>query len=164
MTSNIHIYSESVETTTTLGSPKYLAAEVSFTTGITRVVRASPAPRPSKQRRPGDSIRAELESSQDGSAVLAAARRELGEILGADHIAPLAALRLARGMSQSQLSAMSGLPQPQISRLENGGQGDVMLSTVRTLALALTASLEQIARAIEGSKKSSRPAESFNGQ
>ena len=96
--------------------------------------------------------------------MLAAARRELSEILGADHVAPLAALRLARGMSQSQLSAMSGLPQPQISRLENGGQGDVMLSTVRTLALALTASLEQIARAIEGSKKSSRPAESFNGQ
>lgn len=117
-------------------------------------MRAVPVTRSSEKRRPGYSVRVKLQSSPEGRGVLANARREIGEVLQADHIAPLATLRLTRGMSQSQLSAMSGLPQPQISRLENGGQGDVMLSTVRTLAAALGVSLEDVAAAIEAGRQS----------
>ena len=157
MTSSTPFYSESVATTTTLESPGFPEVKVTFTAGTARIVRAVPVVRPPEQKRPGASVRAEMQFSPEGRAALNAARREIGKILQADHIAPLAALRLTRGMSQSQLSTMSGLPQPQISRLENGCQGDVMLSTVRTLAAALGFSLENVAAAIEAGRQPAKP-------
>jgi transcriptional regulator with XRE-family HTH domain len=44
--------------------------------------------------------------------------------------------RLSKGISQSELGKLAGMPQSQIARIENGG-GDVRLSTFLEIARAL---------------------------
>ena len=104
---------------------------------------------PSRPARPGLAVRQRLEADSAGRQLLARARTELGSALAADGIAPLASLRLRRGLSQTQLAQASGLPQPKLSRLENGAHSTVTLTTLRRLSDALGASLEEVASAIE---------------
>ena len=51
-------------------------------------------------------------------------------------VAALKAAREARGLSQRDLGALSGVPQSHISRIENGG-ADIRLSSLVALARAL---------------------------
>lgn len=46
-------------------------------------------------------------------------------------------LRIAKGLSQTQLSELSGVHQRNISKIETGGSTDVMFSTGMALADAL---------------------------
>jgi transcriptional regulator with XRE-family HTH domain len=57
----------------------------------------------------------------------------------------LKAHRVNRGLSQRQLSELSGVPQAQISKLENG-QADVRISTLVSIARALKLELELVPR------------------
>jgi transcriptional regulator with XRE-family HTH domain len=50
--------------------------------------------------------------------------------------------RLRRGWTQVELERRSGIPQPQISRLEAGGTDDPGAQTIRNLALALGVSAD----------------------
>lgn len=123
-------------------------------------VRVLPAPRAplsdtTKQetaRRPGESRRIALNSTGEGREKVARARRELAAMLSHDSIAPLSALRLERGLSQSDLAHAAGMKQPQLSRLESGQHETVLLSTVQRLASALGVSLERVAAALDASK------------
>lgn len=57
----------------------------------------------------------------------------------------LKAARLRKGLSQRDLSAKAGLPQAQISKIENGAT-DLRLSSLITLSRALDLELEMIPR------------------
>ena len=94
---------------------------------------AASVSRPS--RRDGGA-RARLEATAEGRALLGRARQELGSMLAADNLVPLAALRMQQGLSQQQLAQISGIQQPQLSRIESG-QHDIKVSTAERLAQAL---------------------------
>jgi DNA-binding XRE family transcriptional regulator len=68
------------------------------------------------------------------------AQRYYGDTVG------LAALRLRRGWSQRNLADAIGVKQPHIARLESGHH-DPSLGTVRKLAEALHATVDEIVRA-----------------
>lgn len=69
-------------------------------------------------------------------------------MLKASNLVTLAALRLEKGLKQSELAARVGILQPQMSRLEAGTQDDVKLSTVERLADALGSDFETVRSAI----------------
>jgi ribosome-binding protein aMBF1 (putative translation factor) len=77
-------------------------------------------------------------------------RRRLGETI--DHQNPgrrsLASLRLAAGLSQSQLAERIGMVQPNVARLERK-PGDLPLSRLKLLAKALGVDLETVAAAVD---------------
>jgi transcriptional regulator with XRE-family HTH domain len=60
-------------------------------------------------------------------------------------IAALKAARVARGFSQRELSARSGVPQSHISKIENGG-ADLRMSSLIELARALEFELVLVPR------------------
>ncbi|MAK62611.1 MAG: hypothetical protein CMK09_16700 [Ponticaulis sp.] len=75
-----------------------------------------------------------------------------------------AALKLereARGFTQRELSERSGVPQAQISKLENG-QADIRISTLVSLSRALGLEIELVPRkhvpAVQAITRSNRPA------
>jgi transcriptional regulator with XRE-family HTH domain len=88
-----------------------------------------------------------LEATAEGRAVLANARLELGEILQADGLVPLAALRLRRGLTQQQLAELSGIQQPQLSRIESGAH-DILTATAARLAAALGVTVPEVVDAV----------------
>ncbi len=53
-------------------------------------------------------------------------------------------LRKEQRLTQDQLADTSGVPQGTISRLERGVSGDVQISTVQKLAMALGVSIESL--------------------
>jgi transcriptional regulator with XRE-family HTH domain len=53
-------------------------------------------------------------------------------------------LRKDLELTQDQLADTSGVPQGTISRLERGVSGDVQISTVQKLAMALGVSIERL--------------------
>jgi DNA-binding XRE family transcriptional regulator len=61
----------------------------------------------------------------------------------------LAELRLRKGWSQRRLAEAIGVKQPHIARLESG-QNEPSLGTVRKLAAALGATVEEIVNAFGG--------------
>lgn len=91
--------------------------------------------------------RQQLESTPEGRAVLVAAKRRLGDILAADHLVPMAALRLQRGLSQQQLADLTGIPQPQLSQIE-AGHHDIKATTAMKLAIALGVSAGAVIEAV----------------
>lgn len=105
---------------------------------------ATPEARPSKR---DGGARARLEATMEGRAVLINARRELGGMLAADGLVPLAALRMQRGLSQQQLAQLSGIQQPQLSRIESG-QHDIKASTAERLARALGVETADVVNAV----------------
>jgi DNA-binding Xre family transcriptional regulator len=94
--------------------------------------------------RPKSSKRSELLSTAEGRAKVAAARHSLSGALAAHNLAPVAALRLRAGLSQKELCERSGIPQPHLSRLENGHVPMPDVGTLRKLALALDTSIEEV--------------------
>lgn len=63
---------------------------------------------------------------------------------------PLAALRLAVGLSQSELAERMNMQQPNVARLEKR-PGDPSLSTLQKLSKALGVSLDDVIAAVETS-------------
>ena len=61
---------------------------------------------------------------------------------GAEVGARVKARREELGMTQLDLEKASGVAQPQISRLENGGTDDPGIRMIRNLALALTVTVD----------------------
>lgn len=69
-------------------------------------------------------------------------------MLAADGIAPLAALRLRAGLSQDDVFKLTGLQQPQLSRLENGKTPNPQFDTIQKLAKLYGVSLEAVSDAL----------------
>ena len=97
-----------------------------------------------KSTRPGASRRLAMENTPEGRASMASAKRVLGEALAHDGVAPMSALRLRAGLSQSQVAATTGIQQPMLSRIENGHVTDIQRSTMRALADAYAVSLDEL--------------------
>lgn len=80
-------------------------------------------------------------------------RRALSDVaaaLGAHQLAPLVALRLRKGLSQKQLCERTGLPQPHVSRLENGKVPHPDVLTLKSLADALEVTLDEVVGLFRG--------------
>lgn len=88
---------------------------------------------------------AEMERNPKRAEALDKARRRLAKTLQPD--APLAALRMSRGLSQRELAGRLGTSQSRLSRIE-AGLDDPRLSTVRKLADALAVDVNAIDEAI----------------
>jgi transcriptional regulator with XRE-family HTH domain len=69
----------------------------------------------------------------------------------ADGEISLAQLRLAKGMSQSQLADAMGKKQSYVARLESGSN-DVQMSTIEALAKALTVPASEVFTAVMASR------------
>ena len=106
-----------------------------------------PNSHPGRPERRDNGRRAFLEQSSEGRATLVEAKRKLGNILAADGLVPLAALRLQRGLSQQQLSDLTGIQQPQLSRIESGLH-DIKATTAEKLAKALGVSVAAVIDAV----------------
>jgi transcriptional regulator with XRE-family HTH domain len=52
--------------------------------------------------------------------------------------------RQMRGFTQMELAALSGVPQPQISKLESGGTDDPGVKSIRNLALVLGVTVDYL--------------------
>lgn len=85
---------------------------------------------------------AEREKDSRKAAAYARARQRLAARL-TDGPASLAQLRLAKGMSQSQLASAMGKKQPYVARLESGST-DVQVSTIEALANALSVPASEV--------------------
>lgn len=93
-----------------------------------------------------DAVVDRIEQAPVRRAAITLARRRLAARLK-DDIGGLAALRLARGLSQKQLAEAVGTSQPHIARIENG-RDNVLLATANQLATALGVSLEDVNSAL----------------
>ncbi|GAB3423043.1 MULTISPECIES: helix-turn-helix domain-containing protein [Giesbergeria] len=103
---------------------------------------------PAKTQRPTSRRRAELLATPAGQEMARAARESLGTALQSHGLASLAALRLQCGLSQKALSEACGLPQPHLSRLENGKVPNPDAATLEALALGLGVSVDKVLAAI----------------
>lgn len=103
--------------------------------------------------RPTSRSRAVRLATEDGRRIEERAARKLGEALIHDGVAPLLALRLRSGLTQQQLSEMTGLRQPHLSRLENGLVESPDRNTVEQIASALGINYAVAAEAIHNSFK-----------
>lgn len=101
-----------------------------------------------KTQRPHSRRRAELLATPTGQAMAREARESLGTALQSHGMAPLAALRLRRGLSQKALSEVCNLPQPHLSRLENGKVSNPDAATLETLSRGLEVTVDEVLAAI----------------
>jgi transcriptional regulator with XRE-family HTH domain len=62
-------------------------------------------------------------------------------------------LREAKGLSQVQLSSLSDVPQPIISRLESGRQASISFAQLEALANALDVDAALLIRHVRGSRR-----------
>lgn len=118
--------------------------------GVFERVRAHPleADAPDTAR-PRSARRQALLQTARGQAMQVQAMADLGHALQAHGVAPLVALRLAKGLSQKALCEACGLPQPHVSRLENGKVPNPDAATLQRLAKALGVSMDEVLAAIE---------------
>ena len=88
------------------------------------------------------------------AAAIVKGRQRLAQI--ADHLnpgfRPLSALRLAAGLSQSELAEKLDMKQPNIARLEKK-PGDPSLSTLKKLATVLGVDIGEVIAAVEAANK-----------
>ncbi len=112
------------------------------------VLRSAVVRNPAKTTRPTSRRRTELMATPAGQQMARTARESLGAALQSHDLAPLAALRLSRGLSQKELCDASGLPQPHLSRLENGKVTNPDAGTLVALSKGLGASLDEVLAAI----------------
>lgn len=105
------------------------------------------------QGRPSTRRRDALLKTPEGQALHANAMSDLGAAFEAHGLSPMAALRMKKGWSQKALCDASGLPQPHLSRLENGKVPSPDLSTLNKLAQALGVPLAQVLTAVEQGAK-----------
>lgn len=106
--------------------------------------------------RPGKARRLRLESAPEGRAAIVAARVQLGEMLADDQLSPLAALRLKKGLSVSELARCCEVLPPLISRLESGVSGTLHPTTRERLASALDVSVDAVDDAIAATYQGKR--------
>lgn len=81
---------------------------------------STPRPLPLANTVTLDSLLAEFEADPEMSVGMEAARRELAAVAYRDEPDTFSALRLAAGLSQSQLAKLAGTSQPHIARIERG--------------------------------------------
>jgi ribosome-binding protein aMBF1 (putative translation factor) len=93
---------------------------------------------------------AEREKDSRKAAAYARARQKLAARLKEGE-PTLAQLRLAKGLSQSQLAEAMGKKQPYVARLESGSN-DVQVSTIEALAKALSVPTGEVFAAIMASR------------
>lgn len=88
------------------------------------------------------------------AAAIIKGRQRLGKV--AEHLnpgfRPLAALRLASGLSQAELGEKMNMKQPNIARLEKT-PGDPSLSTLQKLAEVLGVNIGEVIAAVESTNK-----------
>nr|WP_316644193.1 helix-turn-helix transcriptional regulator [uncultured Roseateles sp.] len=89
-----------------------------------------------RKGRPGVARRMAAEAAEGGAERAQDARRTLAAALQEHQTAPLAALRLAAGLSQAQVTELTQIMQPQLSRLENGRTPNPGTDTVNKLCRA----------------------------
>jgi DNA-binding Xre family transcriptional regulator len=104
-------------------------------------------------QRPQSKRRQALLQTAQGQAMQAQALKDLGTALDAHGLVPLVALRMRCGLSQKALCEASGLPQPHISRLENGKVPNPDGATLQRLAQALGVRMDEVLSAIQGGAK-----------
>lgn len=125
-------------------SSRASGSEISFRKTVRGQVIAETADSatPTESRRPTSARRAALMSTHAGREMAEQSRKDLSEALVAHKLAHVAALRLDAGMSQKELCARTGIPQPHLSRLENGRVATPELPTLQALASGLGVSLD----------------------
>lgn len=91
-----------------------------------------------------------ISKSPSRAAAIVKGRQRLAKVLENRNpgFRPLSALRLAAGMSQSELATLMGMKQPNIARLEKS-PGDPSLSTLKRLAGALGVEIGQVIAAVD---------------
>ena len=99
--------------------------------------------------RPASRGRQALLQTDAGQAMQHRALKNLGDALDQHGLAPLAALRMRHGLTQKALCDASGLPQPHLSRLENGKVPNPDSATLERLADALGVGMDEVMRAIQ---------------
>lgn len=83
-----------------------------------------------------EALTAEFEADEAMAQHMATARQELAPLLYGEGAQTLSALRLASGLSQSQLAQRVGTSQPHIARIERGNN-DPTTEVVARIAVAL---------------------------
>lgn len=111
---------------------------------------AEPAPAHSTHGVSISTLVAQREKDPRKAAAYARARKKMAGRL-ADGEISLAQLRLAKGMSQSQLADAMGKKQSYVARLESGSN-DVQMSTIEALAKALTVPASEVFTAVMASR------------
>ena len=111
---------------------------------------APPAPAHSTHGIPIGTLVAQREKDSRKAAAYARARQKLASRLEGGEPS-LARLRLAKGMSQSQLANAMGKQQPYVARLESGSN-DVQVSTIEALAKALCVPANEVFAAVMASR------------
>ena len=112
-------------------------------------VRLQPAATEVRTGRPASRRRQALLQTQAGQAMHQRALKDLGDALDQHGVAPLAALRMRHGLTQKALCDASGLPQPHLSRLENGKVPNPDSATLERLAAALGVTMDEVMKAIQ---------------
>lgn len=91
----------------------------------------------SKGRTIGAIVR-EANSDERKRTALARARARIADhLLSQESRQTIASLRLARGLSQSQLADLLGVSQSYVGKIESGRNSDLRATTIRRLAQAL---------------------------
>jgi len=104
-------------------------------------------------QRPRSSRRQALLQTAHGQSMQEQALKDLGSALEAHGLVPLVALRMGCGLSQKALCEATGLPQPHISRLENGKVNNPDGATLQRLASAMGVSMDDVLAAIQQGAK-----------
>lgn len=110
-------------------------------------VASSDMAEPAVEARPVSSRRAALSQTSEGRALIQEARQSLADAVEKHGLGALVAMRLRAGLTQKQLCEVTGIPQPHISRLENGRVASPDMKTLAKLAQAVGVSLNEMAKA-----------------
>ena len=102
-------------------------------------------------KRIGDYV-AELEATPEGAVRMREARARLARVIQDSGPPTLRSMRLALGLSQTQLAAKVGTSQPQIARIE-AGRPDPTYDTFVRIARALEAAVTDVVTAFGESRK-----------
>jgi len=102
--------------------------------------------------RPVSTRRAALLKTPAGQAMEQKALKDMGAALSAHSMAPIVALRMKQGLTQKALCDKTGLPQPHVSRLENGRVPNPDLATLQSLSAALGVGLDELVATLQQGK------------
>lgn len=97
-------------------------------------------------------IMAQLESEPQKAVALRKARMKLADRSRSEDAPSLAAIRLGKGLSQSALAQKISTSQSRLSRIETGID-DIYFSTFEKLKTALSISRDELAAALQSSKR-----------
>jgi DNA-binding Xre family transcriptional regulator len=105
-----------------------------------------------------------IENNPLRAAAIGKGRKRLAKIAERTNpgFRPLAVLRLAAGMSQTELAEKMQMKQPNIARLERS-PGDLSLSTLQKLALVLGVDLREVIAAVDATNGAIRRAKAEHG-